>query len=83
MWRKGGRGERVRGHRGGCAGRAGREPSKAAAPPDKSTGSEMQRHLVCRHTAQEGRQDQREELFPDFRVAMRAKGIEERQEACV
>lgn len=44
---------------------------------------EMQWHLVCRHTAQEGRQDQREELFPDFRVGMRAKGIEERQEACV
>lgn len=39
--------------------------------------------LVCRHTAQEGRQDQREELFPDFRVGMRAKRIEEGQETCV
>lgn len=39
--------------------------------------------LVCRHTAKEGSQDQREELFPDFRVGMRAKGIEEGQEACV
>lgn len=30
--------------------------------------------LVCRHTAQEGGQDQREELFPDFKGGHESKG---------